>query len=76
MIKRWRSSQQKSEPSRIRQDFYLDAAQVAYLEEIAERTTLTKAEVIRFALDELIKRYPRKEPHISLVIALQTEKIL
>lgn len=58
MAKKGRPPKVESEPSRIRQEFYLDPEQVEYLEAIATSTSHSKAEVVRNALYDYMKKYP------------------
>lgn len=58
MAKRGRRQKEEGEMNRVRQEFYLDPEQVDYLNAIAEKTNISKAEVVRSALDEWMKGHP------------------
>lgn len=73
MAKRGQPPKESSSSNKIRQEVYLEVRHQEYLNEIAETTTTTKAAVIRFALDQLIEKYPNKKRSITELVDLIRE---
>lgn len=61
MAKRGNPTKAASTPTTIRQEFRIEPEQLDYLNKIAESTPVTKAEVVRRALDMFISKHPLQD---------------